>query len=103
MPQRVQWYPDEFAVWQIAASLGVSLLVAAFLLPLVYLTGSLLKGRPAGDNPWHVRGLEWEATACPPIADNFIRTPVVTSSIYDEPDDSPAGLTPGMPVAGPSH
>jgi cytochrome c oxidase subunit 1 len=103
MPQHIQWYPGEFAVWQIAASLGVSLLVVAFLLPLTYLIGSLFKGQSAGNNPWQLRGLEWEAATCPPIAENFVKTPVVSRSIYDEPADSSASLTPGMPVAGPSH
>jgi cytochrome c oxidase subunit 1 len=103
LPQHIQWYPDEFAVWQIAASLGVSLLVVAFLLPLTSLVGSLVKGQPASDNPWQWCGLEWEASTCPPIPENFVETPVVTGSIYDAPDSSPADLSPGAPVTRLSH
>ena len=50
--------------------------------------GSWFKGKPAGDNPWDAKGLEWETTS-PPPAFNFDRTPVVTESthMYGHPEE----------------
>ena len=50
-------------------------------LPLIYLTYSAFRGRPAGPNPWGAYGLEWETTSPPPTA-NFEVTPIVTKPAY---------------------
>jgi cytochrome c oxidase subunit 1 len=46
------------------------------------------KGKPAGDNPWGAKGLEWETTSPPPTF-NFDRTPVVTEAthMYGHPEE----------------
>jgi cytochrome c oxidase subunit 1 len=43
---------------------------------------SLLWGKPAGDNPWMLPGLEWR-TSSPPPTENFETMPVVTWEAYE--------------------
>ena len=38
--------------------------------------------KTAGDNPWHLPGLEWR-TSSPPSTFNFEKTPVATWEAYD--------------------
>jgi len=82
MPRRYWSYPDEFQVLNVLSSAGASILAIGYLLPAIYLTWSLFKGRDAGPNPWNAKGLEWE-TASPPPTHNFETTPVVTREAYD--------------------
>ena len=84
MPRRYHAYPAEELSWQVLnvlSSAGASILGIGLLLPLIYLTYSALKGRPAGPNPWGAYGLEWETTSPPPTA-NFEVTPIVTKPAY---------------------
>jgi cytochrome c oxidase subunit 1 len=53
-------------------------------MPLFYLGWSLVYGRRAPANPWGGTGLEWQA-ASPPIKENFLVTPVITTAPYDYP------------------
>ncbi|MDX1638580.1 MAG: cytochrome c oxidase subunit I, partial [Balneolaceae bacterium] len=58
------------------------ILGAGFLLVLVYLVHSLIKGKKAGTNPWGSRAMEWQiASPAPPH--NFEHTPVVIHGPYD--------------------
>lgn len=57
------------------------------LLPVIYLTYSLFAGKPAGDNPWVLPGLEWRTTSPPPTF-NFDETPVVTWEAYEFGEES---------------
>jgi cytochrome c oxidase subunit 1 len=93
MPRRYHAYPDEFQVFNVFSTAGASILAIGLFLPLFYLTYSLFRGKPAGDNPWLLPGLEWRTTS-PPPTENFIETPIVTweayefseeSGLYDEP------------------
>ena len=77
MPRRYHAYPPEFQVLNVMSSAGASILAVGYVLPLVYLTWSMRYGRRAGQNPWDVRGLEWE-TASPPPTENFLKQPMVT-------------------------
>jgi cytochrome c oxidase subunit 1 len=81
MPRRYHEYPPEFALLNLLSSAGASILAVGYLLPLAYLGWSLLRGRPAGPNPWRATGLEW-TTASPPPTHNFAETPVVESEPY---------------------
>jgi cytochrome c oxidase subunit I len=84
MPRRYHAYPSEEASWQvlnILSSAGASILAIGFILPLIYLTYSALRGAPAGPNPWGAYGLEWE-TSSPPPTTNFEVTPIVTKPAY---------------------
>ena len=84
MPRRYHAYPAEELSWQVLnvlSSAGASILGIGLFLPLIYLTYSAFKGRPAGPNPWGAYGLEWETTSPPPTA-NFEVTPIVTKPAY---------------------
>ncbi|GAB4442592.1 MAG: cytochrome c oxidase subunit I [Anaerolineae bacterium] len=99
MPRHAQWYPVEFAVPQVAITLGVSLVAVGILLPLLYLTASLFGARAAA-NPWQAKGLEWEAVASPPIPGNFSEPPLVGDGPYDYPHESGDALLPPVTVVG---
>jgi cytochrome c oxidase subunit 1 len=90
MPRRYHVYPPEFQVWNVMSSAGAGVLAAAYLLPLGYLTWSLIWGRRAGDNPWDASGLEWR-TSSPPPPRNFLTPPRVDVGPYDY---HPEGMAP---------
>src|SRR5437762_3200241 len=81
MPRRYHAYPPEFQVLNVMSSAGASILAVGYAIPLVYLIWSLWHGKPAGPNPWHATGLEWQ-TPSPPPTDNFYEIPVVTGPPY---------------------
>jgi cytochrome c oxidase subunit 1 len=56
-------------------------------MPVIYLGASLINGKPAGDNPWMLPGLEWR-TSSPPPTENFETSPVVTWEAYEFGDES---------------
>jgi cytochrome c oxidase subunit 1 len=84
MPRRYFSYDPEFQVLNVLSSAGATILAAAYLLPLAYLTWSLVYGDRAPANPWHATGLEWRTSSPPPTA-NFEETPVVTEDPYSYP------------------
>jgi cytochrome c oxidase subunit 1 len=81
MPRRYHRYPAEYQVWNVMSTAGASILAVGYLLPLIYLTFSLVRGRRAGPNPWNATGLEWQ-TASPPPRENFAQTPTVVREPY---------------------
>ena len=70
MPRRYHMYDASFQVWNVMSTAGASILGIAYILPLCYLIPSLWFGKPAGRNPWHATGLEWQ-TPSPPPTENF--------------------------------
>jgi len=82
MPRRYASYPEEFQVLNIFSTAGASVLGLGLVMPVVYLTQSLISGRDAGANPWMLPGLEWR-TSSPPPTENFAVRPVVTWEAYD--------------------
>jgi len=80
-PRRYHAYAPEFQVLNVMSTAGASVLGLGFVIPLVYLLWSLKYGKPAGNNPWGAKGLEWETTSPPPTF-NFEETPVVTEEVY---------------------
>ncbi|HLR86850.1 MAG TPA: cbb3-type cytochrome c oxidase subunit I [Wenzhouxiangella sp.] len=82
MPRRYASYPEEFQFLNVMSSLGAGVLAIGYLLPLVYLPWSLVRGKRAPSNPWRATGLEWQTTSPPPVH-NFKVTPVVTGPAYD--------------------
>jgi cytochrome c oxidase subunit I len=92
MPRRVYTYQPEMH-WggiNLFVSLSSVILAAGFLLFFVDALTSLVRGKPAGDNPWDAGTLEW-ATSSPPPAYNFVHMPVVTdaSPLWAERDALP--------------
>jgi cytochrome c oxidase subunit I len=84
MPRRYATYPPEFQVLNVLSSAGATILAVGYLMPLVYLTWSLVKGARAPANPWDATGLEWQ-TPSPPKTENFASTPVITEPPYSYP------------------
>ena len=87
MPRRYASYPEEFQVLNIFSTAGASVLGIGLLMPAVYLFHSLIFGKPAGDNPWMLPGLEWR-TPSPPPTENFEKMPVVTWEAYEFGEES---------------
>ncbi len=87
MPRRYASYPAEFQVLNIFSTAGASVLGVGLVMPVVYLGASLINGKPAGDNPWMLPGLEWRTTS-PPPTENFEKTPVITWEAYEFGEES---------------
>ena len=82
MPRRYHVYPDEFQVLNVLSSAGASILGVGYGLTAIYFLYSLWRGEKAGANPWLATGLEWK-TDSPPIAENFVETPIVNEGAYE--------------------
>ncbi len=80
-PRRYHAYAPEFQVLNVMSTAGASVLGLGFIIPLIYLLWSLKYGKPAGNNPWGAKGLEW-TTSSPPPTFNFEQTPIVTEEAY---------------------
>ncbi len=89
MPRRYHMYPPEFQVLNVLSTAGATILGVGYVFPMVYFAWSWKYGKPAGDNPFNVRGLEWETTSPPPTF-NFDRTPIVTDATHSYAHDTEA-------------
>ncbi len=87
MPRRYAAYPPELQVLNIFSTAGASVLGVGLVLPVIYLTLSLVLGKKASANPWLLPGLEWR-TSSPPPTENFEETPVVTWEAYEFSEDN---------------
>jgi cytochrome c oxidase subunit I len=85
MPRRYHEYAPQFTTLNVLSSAGAVVLALGYLLPLVYLGWSLVRGARAPANPWHATGLEWQ-TASPPPKDNFASPPRVDGEPYAYPE-----------------
>lgn len=85
MPRRYHFYffAPEWQIYHVLSSAGATVLGFGFLLPAIYLTHSLIKGKKSPQNPWGAKGLEWEQAATPPITLNFDHKVVVTEEPYN--------------------
>ena len=81
MPRRYGSYPDGFQIYHVLSTAGAGVLAIAYLMPLFYLSWSLIWGRRASANPWGATGLEWQ-TSSPPPKHNFARLPTVDTEPY---------------------
>ncbi|TMG89948.1 MAG: cytochrome c oxidase subunit I [Betaproteobacteria bacterium] len=90
MPRRYYEYAPEFQTLHVLSSAGAVILAIGYLLPLVYLTWSLTRGRKASANPWGATGLEWTVPSPPPV-ENFGETPIVTQEPYAYPPHAVSG------------
>jgi cytochrome c oxidase subunit 1 len=82
MPRRYHAYPPEFQVYHVLSTIGVAVLGAAYLVPMIYFIRSFLDGERAAPNPWDAKGLEWQ-TASPPPQKNFSSPPTIPNEPYD--------------------
>ena len=82
MPRRYHSYVQEFQVLNIMSTAGASVLGLGYLIQPFYLVWSLIKGAPAGDNPWDAKGLEWQVPSPPPTFNFPDGRPVVIEDPY---------------------
>ncbi len=82
MPRRYYDYIKPYETLNQISTVGSWLISAGFLLVLIALIHSLLKGKKAPANPWDARTLEWQ-TESPPIHENFSKQPEVTKGPYE--------------------
>src|SRR5271168_1053718 len=80
MPRRIYTYEPGrgWDQWNLIVTIGVFFQIAGVLVFIANLLWSLLKGEPAGNDPWDAWTLEWSTTSPPPEY-NFAVTPVVKS------------------------
>lgn len=83
MPRRYHYYPEELQLFNVASTMGASLLAIGYAMPVFYLLWSLKYGPVAPKNPWRAKGLEWEVADSPPHPFNFEEVPVVEEEAYD--------------------
>jgi cytochrome c oxidase subunit 1 len=81
MRRRVADYPAELGNTQWWITVMAWIVAAGVLVGLVNLVRSLRAGRPAGDDPWEARTLEWR-TASPPPHGNFASPPDGSADPY---------------------
>jgi cytochrome c oxidase subunit I len=93
MPRRYHEYAPEFQLLNVLSSSGAAILALGYVLPLIYLPWSLMRGKQAPPNPWNAAGLEWQ-TASPPPSHNFDSPPVPPDKPYDYDPTRPQA-TPG--------
>jgi cytochrome c oxidase subunit 1 len=91
MPRRYAMYPDEFQVYNVASTLGATVLGVGYLLPMIYFVWSLKHSPLAGQNPWGAKGLEWEIPS-PPPTENFAETPIVTQGTHQYAPSREVGI-----------
>jgi len=80
MGRRIYTYPDLPGwEWMNMLSTVSAFFMAAAVLVLVWnIISTLLRGAPAGDNPWDAWTLEWSTTSPPPV-ENFDALPPIRS------------------------
>src|ERR671920_88015 len=91
MPRRYHQYPDEFQVWNVASTLGATVLAVGYILPMVYFTWSIFAGEKSPADPWGAKGLEWEIPS-PPPTENFVVTPIVTHGTHQYAPSKEVGI-----------
>lgn len=64
------------------STVGSWVLALGLLVTAAYLLYALVRGKPAGSNPWRSRSFEWR-TASPPPTHNFEREPSFEVGAYD--------------------
>src|SRR5215813_8567857 len=80
MPRRIYTYEPGrgWDVWNLIVTIGVVFQAAGVLTFVFNLGRSILRGRPAGSDPWDAWTLEWSTTSPPPEY-NFATLPEVKS------------------------
>ncbi|CAN5637282.1 cytochrome c oxidase subunit I [soil metagenome] len=78
MPRRTQTYVEGIGleIWNQVSTFGTFIMGAGMLLLAFAVLSAFRNGRPAGNDPWDGRTLEWSTTSPPPYYD-FDRQPVV--------------------------
>jgi cytochrome c oxidase subunit I+III len=92
MTRRIYTYLPEtgWGPLNMLVSMGAVIIVLSVVLFLINAVNSIVRGTPAGDNPWGGASLEW-ATESPPPPYVFLHVPVCTSEhpLWEEADARP--------------
>lgn len=103
MPRRIQTYPEGLGLepWNMASTIGSWVMGVGLILVLAGVIHGLTRGKPAGNDPWDGRTLEW-ATASPPPYYDFEVQPVVSSldPVWAVKHPESMDVTPPAPDAG---
>jgi cytochrome c oxidase subunit I len=77
-PRRTYTYPEGMGwdTWNLVSTIGSFTIMLGFLVFAANWLISVRNGKPAGDDPWDARTLEW-ATTSPPPPHNFDVVPIV--------------------------
>jgi cytochrome c oxidase subunit 1 len=91
MPRRYATYPAQYQPLHIVSTIGACLLASGMIVTLAYLVVAIVRGRPAGANPWRSKSFEWRSPS-PPPHQNFEVVPAWSAWRdgpygYDEPDE----------------
>jgi cytochrome c oxidase subunit I len=80
MPRRIYTYEPGrgWEIWNVIVTIGVLFQIVGTIVFVGNLLYSLLRGEPAGNDPWDAWTLEW-STSSPPPEYNFAVTPTVNS------------------------
>jgi len=78
MPRRTQTFVEGIGLelWNLVSTAGTFIMGVGLVLLLVNIILGFVRGKPAGNDPWDGRTLEWSTTSPPPYYD-FDRQPVV--------------------------
>ncbi len=78
MPRRTHTYLSGFGWdgYNMVCTIGAFILAFGIFLFVIDIILCITKGKPAGNDPWDARTLEW-ATTSPPRSYNFARTPII--------------------------
>jgi cytochrome c oxidase subunit 1 len=80
MPRRIYTYPSDYGwnLWNLISSIGAFTIALSVLIFIINFVISLRKGKPAPDDPWDGRTLEWTLPSPVPHY-NFAEIPIVHS------------------------
>ena len=80
MPRRIYTYEPGrgWEIWNVIVTIGVFFQIAGTIVFVANLLYSIVRGAPAGNDPWDAWTLEW-STSSPPPDYNFASVPVVNS------------------------
>ena len=82
MPRRYSDYIAPYEPLNQVSTVGSWLIAFGFIVAFITLCKGILKGAPAGENPWGAKTLEWQ-TSSPPPHENFLKAPQVTKEAYE--------------------
>ncbi len=109
MPRRIYTYPPNMGwdFWNFVATIGAFVIAASMLVFIYNFFTSVRNGKPAGNDPWDGRTLEWSIPSPPPHY-NFATIPVVHTrdpfwaQKYGDTGHGSVKMAPA-PIAGGAH
>lgn len=105
MPRRIYTYSPGYGwtFWNLVSTIGAFIIGIGMLFLLVNLIKTWRSGKPAGNDPWDARSLEWSIPSPAPEY-NFAQTPVIrTQDAFWEEKRNGDGTMPAAEPLGPIH